>query len=897
MGAGYAVLLIGPHMAGAAEAAFPRGHGMNSNQTPGRRRGNAASAATQAQGSAGKWQAPRRLRRSSFRGVALLGCSVLALSLGWHERAAGQTVTISGDVYPGPATSPVWTVSGAITFDDGSLVIAGGGRVTSDGGFLAYSPDTTSTVTVTGAGSSWTDTDETMVGIWGHGILTISAGGRVSSNAASLGVFGGGGDVTVTGPGSTWTIAGTLMIAQNGYGTLTITNGGTVSSGAAIVGDGGATGLVTVSGAGSAWAATAIRLGGSGTGILTVADGGRVSVGPTGAGLIDVRSGGTVNIGAAAGSPAVAAGTLVAAELKLADSTLNFNHIDGAYVFAPRITGAGTVEQRSGTTILTADSSAFTGETLVSGGRLVVNGSLGGMLTLGSGGVLGGSGTVSSLTIGTGATVAPGNSIGTLNVTGNVGFAAGSRYQVEIDATGRSDRIVAGGTATLAGGTVDLVKAPGAYLPGLRYTILSATGGVTGTFADFSGFSGTLPFISLGLNYDANNVYFDITRNRASFASVGLTRNQIAAAAAIETLGQGNGLYDAVVQQASAADARAAFDALSGEIHADVKALLIDDSRFVREAATSRLRSAFGAVGAARGPVTTYQAGGPANVAATTERFAVWGEGFGSWGRWSGDGNAGRLDRSTGGFLIGADGLVAETWRLGLLAGYSHAGLQARERRSSAATDNIHLGLYAGTQWGALALRTGAAYTWHDLSTNRLVSFAGFGDQLKAGTKAGTTQLFGEFGYSIALGASPIGTLAVEPFANLAYVSLATGAFAEKGGAAALASRAETEAVTFTTLGLRAATGLTLGTIGATLRGTLGWRHAFGDVVPAASLAFAGGSPFTVAGTPIARDAAVIEAGLDLALSPAASLGLSYGGQLARGVSDHGLKGNFSWRF
>ena len=37
---------------------------------------------------------------------------------------------------------------------------------------------------------------------------------------------------------------------------------------------------------------------------------------------------------------------------------------------------------------------------------------------------------------GSGATVAPGNSIGTLTVSGNVSFASGSTYQVEINAGG-----------------------------------------------------------------------------------------------------------------------------------------------------------------------------------------------------------------------------------------------------------------------------------------------------------------------------------------------------------------------------------------------------------------------------------------------------------------------------
>lgn len=838
--------------------------------------------------------------RTGLRALALAGCSILALGLGCLDRAGAQSVSISGEVDPGAPTSPVWTVSGPLTFGNGSMTIAGGGRVLSDGAFLAYYMDTTSAATVTGAGSTWTDSNEIMVGIWGRASMTVSAGATVVSDAASIGLYSGSnGVVTVTGPGSTWTIANFLMIAPSGDGTLTISHGGAVSSGDTGVGDGSATGTVVVSGAGSTLTARTLGIGGFGTGILTIADDGKVSVGTAGSGVVTLGSHGgtgTVNIGAAAGSAAAAAGTLEAAGLRFAGGTgtLNFNHTDSAYVFAPQITGLGTIEQRSGTTILTADNSGFTGQTSVSGGKLVVNGSLGGALALGAGGTLGGSGTVSGVTVGAGATVAPGNSIGTLNVAGNVAFAAGSRYQVEIDTAGRSDRIAATGTATLAGGTVDVVKAPGTYLPGTRYTILTAAAGVTGTF---SGVAQDLVFISLGLSTDANNVYLDIGRNQLAFASAGVTRNQIATGGAVEARGAGNSLYDAVVQQASAAGARAAFDGLSGEIHASARGVLIEDSRFVRDAAMGRLRAAFGAAGAGRGQVTAYAADGPASASATTDRFALWGQGFGSWGRSNGDGNAARLNRSTGGFLIGADGLVLDAWRLGLVAGYSRSSFNARERASSGASDNIHLGAYGGGQWGALALRAGAAYTWHDVTTSRTVAFSGFGDSLKAGYQAATAQVFGELGYGIALGATPVGRLAFEPFANLAYVHLSADGFGEKGGAAALTGRGEASGVTFSTLGLRTASDFMLGAVAVTARGTLGWRHAFGDTVPAASLAFAGGGAFSVSGAPIAGNAAVVEAGLDVRLTPAATLGLSYGGQFGSGVTDQTVKGTFGLRF
>ena len=64
------------------------------------------------------------------------------------------------------------------------------------------------------------------------------------------------------------------------------------------------------------------------------------------------------------------------------------------------------------------------------------------------------------------------------------------------------------------------------------------------------------------------------------------------------------------------------------------------------------------------------------------------------------------------------------------------------------------------------------------------------------------------------------------------------------------------------------------------------------------TLAFAGGSsPFTAAGLPIARNAAIVEAGLDLAIGPRVTLGLSYNGQLTADAQDHGVKGGLAVRF
>lgn len=150
-------------------------------------------------------------------------------------------------------------------------------------------------------------------------------------------------------------------------------------------------------------------------------------------------------------------------------------------------------------------------------------------------------------------------------------------------------------------------------------------------------------------------------------------------------------------------------------------------------------------------------------------------------------------------------------WRVGLLGGYGHSRYKAHDKRQSGTSDDYHLGLYGGRQWGQIAFRGGAAFTWHELDARRTVAFAGFTDVLESDASAHTAQVFGEVGYRIDAGKHAAATVSLEPFANLAYVDLDADGFTEKGGAAALSTKGDKISTTFTTLGLRAASVFDMG--------------------------------------------------------------------------------------
>src|SRR5690606_23392118 len=147
----------------------------------------------------------------------------------------------------------------------------------------------------------------------------------------------------------------------------------------------------------------------------------------------------------------------VGGTVDLGTATLTVDQ-DADTLYAGQITGTGGLHKSGAGTLALTGASTYTGTTEISGGVLRVDGSLASAVTVHAGALLAGKGTVGGLVV-NGGTVSPGNSIGTLKVAGDVDFSGGV-YEVELDATGQSDRIAAAGKATLDGGIVKVTAAP-----------------------------------------------------------------------------------------------------------------------------------------------------------------------------------------------------------------------------------------------------------------------------------------------------------------------------------------------------------------------------------------------------------------------------------------------------
>ncbi|HAU4316541.1 TPA: autotransporter outer membrane beta-barrel domain-containing protein, partial [Serratia marcescens] len=423
----------------------------------------------------------------------------------------------------------------------------------------------------------------------------------------------------------------------------------------------------------------------------------------------------------------------------------------------------GLTKQGIGTLVLTGNNT-YAGPTLVNQGRLAVNGSVTSAVSVQNGGIVGGSGTVGSLTARQGGTVAPGNSIGTLNVAGNVSFEPGSRYAVEVGPNGQSDRIQSSGSATIGGGEVAvtlensanlLTQSEVRSLLGQQYTILSAQQGVSG---QFDAVAPNYLFLGTGLSYQPTGVTLSVGRNGTSFASVAQTPNERAVAAAADALAAGNPVYESLLGSGTAGEARQAFRQLSGQIHADIASALVNDSRYLREALNGRLRQAEGLA---------------SSSAIKADEGGAWAQLLGAWDHASGDANATGYQASTYGVLVGLDSAAADDWRLGVATGYTRTSLHGGYG-SKADSDNYHLAAYGDKQFGALALRGGAGYTWHRIDTKRSVNYGMQSDRDTAKYSARTEQLFAEAGYSV-----QGEWLNLEPFVNLAYVNFENNGIAE----------------------------------------------------------------------------------------------------------------------
>jgi T5SS/PEP-CTERM-associated repeat protein len=299
-------------------------------------------------------------------------------------------------------------------------------------------------LSTSGAGGALNNGGELQVGRGGAGDLTISNSGAV--NVSALGIFS------------------VVDRLTGSVGQLDVQSGGSVSLNALtgtsqhILGvENISSGTMTVTGQFSSFTMTGgvidLTIGKSGTGALTVSNGGSLTVNST-----------TGNSFMVIGSEANSSGTVTVTG---AGSTLTVNGVTPAIFVG--VLGAGT--------LTVSDGGLVTAQNVIVGSLGTIND---------SGGTINGTVTVTG-------TVAPGASVGTLTVDGDFTLSAGT-LDIEIGAGGDTDQLIVTQTLDVRDGVVELSFLDG-FLPGSGETFQFATG-EGGVLFDASGVSSAISGIA-----------------------------------------------------------------------------------------------------------------------------------------------------------------------------------------------------------------------------------------------------------------------------------------------------------------------------------------------------------------------------------------------------------------
>lgn len=356
----------------------------------------------------------------------------------------------------------------------------------------------------------------------------------------------------------------------------------------------------------------------------------------------------------------------------------------GHSVWRNEIVGAGGLI-KSGSGVLTLlNYQSYTGRTQVRQGGLDIRYGLASDLSISNGATVWARGGINGNVQNSGlflnsaenvASIDNGHSF-TQSATGNLGIWLGSPLTV-------------GGAANL-NGQVSVLGVRGGYVTKARETLLTAFGGVSGTFANLR--SAPNVFLQASLAYDPNNVFLDITRIDVSRAvsALALPRPTQASAVRVEaamsaidgqlagqaTPGIGQGFIDgagALQRAGSVTEADASLRSLSGDLHAVADAMTYD---------------VIGAGRRALGARAEARASGPAPGQDWYESLGAPGQGALGVARYQADG-----------WLLGSDGQLGRQGFAGMAFGEARASGGAQTGRDRGRDRQTQALAYAGTDW------------------------------------------------------------------------------------------------------------------------------------------------------------------------------------------------------
>jgi uncharacterized protein with beta-barrel porin domain len=773
--------------------------------------------------------------------------------------------------------------------------------------------------------------------------ITNNSGGNTNfqdqSTAANATIINNNGGTTGFGVpivGTDTATAGSAHITDNAGGT-TVFTAATTAGNATIVNNAGGFLQFGDSGAGSSTATAgnatitnsgttsfnALTTAGSST--LTTNSGGNVFFFDSSTGgnaRFVTNAGGTFDMSGLTATGMTAGSIEGAGNYLLGSKILTVGNNNLSTTVSGVISGVGGTLIKVGTGTLTlSNTDTYTGPTTVNGGTLAVDGSIAtsALTSVNAGATLAGSGTVGATAI-TGGTLMPGSTggsvFGPLTVAGNLSFTAASTYLIQVSPA-NAGRTSVTGTATFGGASVNAVFMPGSYVS-RQYTIVNATGGVSGTFNPtvVTNMANLQPTLS----YDSNDAFLNIklsfvppSGNSGLNFNQPLTINQQNVANALVNFFNANGGIPLVF----AALTPAGLTQASGELATGSQQTTFDAMNQFMGLLTDPFMSRSGGAGSPPG-ASGYAEEGDASAyaairktdafamftkappAAFVQRWSVWTAGFG--GSQNTDGNAAAGSNNTTssvyGTAVGADYLFSPN----TIAGFALAGGGTNFSVANSGTghsDLFQAGAYVRHTEGPAYISAALAYGWQDITTNRTVTAAGL-DQLRAEFDANAYSGRVEGGYRfLAPWTAGIG---ITPYAAGQFTTFDLPSYAESvlsgTGTFALAYGAKDVTDTRSELGVRTDKSFLVQDGILTLRTRFGWAHDFDpDRSIAATFQALAGASFVVNGAAQASDSALTTASIEMKWKNGWSAAATFEGEFSDVTSSYAGKGvvRYQW--
>ena len=591
-------------------------------------------------------------------------------------------------------------------------------------------------------------------------------------------------------------------------------------------------------------------------------------VGGSGSGTLDVSNGGVVNDGST--TVAQNPGSTGTVDVTGPGSTLNNT---GALIVGPG--GPGVVD-------------------VTNGGAITANGGT----TVDPLGTLGGNGTITTPTLvnnGTVAPAGPNNTPGTLTIDGN--YQQGSSGVLDTAVGGpqasQADQLKISGTAAL-NGTLALSSLNNFHpSSGDTYTVLTATGGVTGNFkqvVDTLNNSGLTRTDVIA----PNGVLVSYLRPAPQEQSVTLTTNKPLPTTTLTNTQKNDILVpvvDPTVEQLTSLYEIWFSDANTQRFNIESRFddLAAGSTGFVSNVNYPKPPPTGKEVVQGKEAAEGKQIQAP--LQATPEnRWGVWVTGYGDFVNVEDDGSAKGYNFTTGGVTVGIDYRLTQHFVVGLMGGYAHTWTDLKPS-GSVDVDTGWGGLYAG-YFGHGFYLDGSAYGGHysfDSERTGLIGMA------KGSSSGGELSTYVAGGYDFHLGHLTIG-----PTAALQYTYASLDGFSENGSVAPVTVSSDSQDSLRTDLGFRAVDNIPVGSVVLRPFVRVAWEHEFlySSLPLSAGLVDIPNSPTTVAGPSLGHDSAVINTGVSVLWTRTFSTYVSYDGQLGRNrYNSNGVSGGFRWVF